>query len=316
MGAASAISNVILKPLDVDLGMVEYIQLMIDDVEMPLLKSKLVFYRNKKLYLLIGALAALAYKAVGGNDQKSITSAARGVALVTLSGSTFDDVFDDFVEVGLVDQGADNSATLSVAVAMITHGILEIARACEDLTLDKRERIFRTVEQGVATTIDGFQFQNAKRGQTDMSEDEYVEFLCRKACGAWAEIGAKVGAMLGEADDKTVRALGNFAVNFAAALQVFDHMQEIRSDFKYGFYYPPVMLALRPSPIVTEALKNPPIDDSVMDSIFDDEVERHISSNFKRIINELLDAADENLKAIRDSEAKDAMLELVRTLRQ
>jgi len=317
MGEASTISKRILKPLYVDIKIEEYIQSMIDNVDSPILKSKIAFYGNKKTYLLAGILAVLAYKAVGGGGQKDIIHAARGVSLFSLSGSSFDDVFDDYIEAGLKDSGIDNSATLGSSMLIITHGITEIARACEDLTSDKRERIFRIVEKGLSSAIDGFQFQNRNRGEVDVSENEYVEYICKRACGAWAKIGSEIGAILGGGEDKIVRALGNFATNFAAALLVYDHMKETYDDFRYGFYYPPVLQALKWEEVTVKALKNPPIDDVIIDMmIVDDNMQRQIRANFKKIIDKLLDDAIKDLENIADSEAKDMMFRMAYILRE
>jgi len=316
MGEASTISKRILKPLYVDIKMEEYIQSIIDNVDSPLLKSKIAFYGSKRTYLLNGILTILAYRTVGGEDKKRIMHAARGISLFSLSGSAFDDVLDDYIQSGLKDKGIDNSATLCSSVALITHGITEIARACEDLTPDRREKIFRYIEKETSSAIDGFQFQIRSLGEMDINENEYIEYICKKCCGAFAKLSMEIGAILGGADDRIAEFLGNFAMNFASAVLVYDHMKEAYYDFKYGFYYPPVLQALKWNEATVRALKNPPVDDVVIDMIVNDEVEKQIRINYERVINKLLDDAISYLEKIEDSEAKDIMLIMVHILRE
>jgi len=316
MGEASTISKRILKPLYVDIKIDEYIQSIIDDVDSPLLKSKIAFYGKKKTYLLNGIVTVLAYKIVGGEDPERIVHGSRGTSLFSLSGSAFDDLFDEYIMTGLKDGGTDNSATLCSSMIILTHGITEISRACEGLPLEMRNKIFGIIEKCLSSATEGFQFQNRNRREVDIHENEYIEYVCKKASGSWGRIGATIGAVLGGGDDETVNALGNFGMNYAAAIQAFDHSHEVYEDTKYGFYYPPVLQALKWNPTTIEALKNPPIDDVVLDMIFDDTVQKRVKENYSRIINRLLDDATRDLTVIPYSESKDLLLGMVYILRK
>jgi len=317
MGEASTISKGILKPLHVDLKFLDdYIQFVIEDVEDLLLKAKIISYASKKAYRLPGTLAILAYKAVGGEVEERIIHGARGTSLFSMSGAAFDDVFDDYVEVGLKSDGIENSTTLCAAMISMTYAVTEVARACKDLEMSACEKIFRILENGLSSATYGFQYQNRNRGKIDMSEREFIEYVCKKGGGEWGKIGSQIGAILGGANDELVTVLGNFAQNLVAALLVYDDMGEMIDDAKYGFYHPPLLKALNWNETVVEALSNPPIDDVILDLIIDEKTIRHANRNFKNIIGKLLNDASNNLRDIPDSEAKDAMLAMVDIARE
>jgi len=312
----SSISQRILRPIQINIDMGACIQSLMDDVDSSFLKSKIASLSKRRTYLIAGVLTILAFRSVGGYDRRRISHAAQGLALLNLSGSVFDDLFDDYLMVGLIDGGIENSALLCSGTNIITRSITEIARACEDLTPQKREEVFRMIERGISLITESFQFQIRNLGEIDMSEDEYIEHICKKGGGTFGKLACEIGAIMGEANDNIVNDLGDFGLNFGAAMQAFDHKQQVIEDVKYGFYYPPTSQAIDWDETIARALGDPPIDDSTLELILNDEIITEIRKNFKNVINKLLDDSIESLRNIPDSEIKDLMVEMTQIPRR
>jgi len=313
MGEASELSKIVLRPTQIDLRIDEYIQSIADNVENFRIKSKIDHYCKKKTFLIPGFLAILAYKAVGGGDPERIFHGSRGVSLLGLSASAFDDLFDDFIEKGVVDRGVENSVTMCSGVIFLTHSITEIMRACEGCTKEKRRAILKAVENCTISACDGFQIQIKNRGRIDIDYKEYIDFL-RKSSGEFGKLGSKVGALLGGGVNGEVDVLGEFGMNILSAIQVYDDAYEARESAKHGFYTPPILHAIKWSETVKRALNNPPVDDVILDTIMDEKNIKKAKKNFEEVIVKFLDDTNENLKRIRECEAKDLMLELVRLI--
>jgi len=313
MGEASELSKIVLQPTQIDLRIDEYIQSIVDNVENFRIKSKINYYCKKKTFLIPGFLAILAYKVVEGSDPERIFHGSRGVSLFGLSASAFDDLFDDFIEKGVVDRGVENSVTMCSGVIFLTYSITEIMRACEGLTKGKRGAVLKAVEDCTTSACDGFQIQIKNRGRTDISNKEYIDFL-RKSSGEFGKLGSKVGALLGGGTNEEVDALGEFGMNILSAIQVYDDAYEAKEDARDGFYKPPILHAIEWNEAVIRALNNPPVDDVILDMIMDEKNIKKAKKNFEEVVVKFLDDTNENLKRIRECEAKDLMLELVRLI--
>src|SRR5216684_1718669 len=97
-----------------------------------------------------------------------------------------------------------------------------------------RERNFHVLDLLIALTqmmVEGELLQLERIGKIDISEADYMQLVDRKTASLFSAC-ARLGAMMGGADDATEARLGEFALNLGIAFQLVDDVLDFTSHEK------------------------------------------------------------------------------------
>ena len=167
--------------------------------------------------------------AVGGDKKKAVPLA---VAIEYIHNFTL--IHDDLMDGDEVRRGMVTSHVKYGMPTAILAGDALFAKAYDIMTeLDVPDSVLRKIIKLVTVAVwdlaRGQQMDiNNENGQ-EVTMDEYIETIRLKTSVLFAA-GAAGGAMIGDADDKTVEAIHEYAMSLGVAFQMFDDILGIIGD--------------------------------------------------------------------------------------
>lgn len=125
-----------------------------------------------------------------------------------------------------------NDIAINAGNAMYYLPMLAVIRS--DLSLEIKLKIYELVnEEMVKLSLGQGMDIFWHRGNSIPSESEYLQ-MCAFKTGTLARMAAKLGGILGGADEKTIEALGEFAESLGVAFQIQDDILNISSGKNLG----------------------------------------------------------------------------------
>ena len=177
------------------------------------------------------AIAIVAARAVGGDGKKAVPFA---VAIEYIHNFTL--VHDDLMDGDEVRRGMTTSHIKYGMATAILAGDALFAKAFDIIAeLDVPDSVLRKVlkitSEAVWDLARGQQMDVNNENGEEVSMDEYIETIRLKTSVLFAASAAG-GAMIGGADDKTVKAIHEYAMLLGVAFQMFDDVLGIMGDPK------------------------------------------------------------------------------------
>jgi len=177
------------------------------------------------------AIAIVAAGAVGGNKEKAVPFA---VAIEYIHNFTL--IHDDLMDGDEVRRGMTTSHVKYGMPTAILAGDALFAKAFDIIAeLDVPDSVLRKVlkitSEAVWDLARGQQMDVNNENGEEVSMDEYVETIRLKTSVLFAASAAG-GAMIGGADDRTVKAVHEYAMLLGVAFQMFDDILGIMGDPK------------------------------------------------------------------------------------
>ena len=184
------------------------------------------------------ALALLSCEAVGGKEKEAMPFAPL-VELVHNGTIMIDDIEDDSKErrgkpCTHLLFGMDIACNDSNALYFL--GLIPLYRNTEKLDEKKRNKIYDLYSEELLRVCAGQAMDILwhKGKKENISEKEYLQMVVYKT-GVLARFAAKLGAILGNADEETVEAMGKFGEALGIGFQIQDDILELVGEkFKEG----------------------------------------------------------------------------------
>jgi geranylgeranyl pyrophosphate synthase len=177
------------------------------------------------------ALLSLSCEAVGGKKEQAVPI---GAALMLIAGAAdvHDDVIDQSAKKGYkttVYGKFGRDITILAGDALLLQGIMLLHRECESLLKRQRDTVLNLVSQAVFEIGHAEALETKLRKKLDLTPEEYLDLLKMKA--VVPELHTRTGAILGNANEEQVEALGNYG-------RVFGIVSGIREEFIDLLEYP------------------------------------------------------------------------------
>jgi octaprenyl-diphosphate synthase len=230
-------------------------------------------------------LVLLASRLVGSVTDGSIRMAA---VVEMIHAATL--VHDDVIDIAKTRRGRPSSNAIWGNHTCVLAGDWLYMQAFQ---MALRERNFHVLDLLIALTqmmVEGELLQLELIGKIDISEADYMELVDRKTASLFSAC-ARLGALMGGADDATEARLGEFAWNLGIAFQLVDDVLDftsnekvlgkpVGSDLREGKVTLPLIYALEQLPkeerrLVDAVLRNSNYDDVPFRKILDIIERRH-----------------------------------------
>ena len=216
-------------------------------------------------------LVLLASKLVG-----SITDGSIRMAAVVEMIHTATLVHDDVIDIAKTRRGRPSSNSIWGNHTCVLAGDWLYMQAFQ---MALRERNFHVLDLLIALTqmmVEGELLQLELIGKVNISEADYMELVDRKTASLFSAC-ARMGAIMGGADDATEARLGEFAWNLGIAFQLVDDVLDftshekvlgkpVGSDLREGKVTLPLIYALEQAPEEERRM----VDTVLRDSNYDD----------------------------------------------
>jgi octaprenyl-diphosphate synthase len=297
--------------------------------DMPAMIRQPVYTLRDSLFsgkMLRPALVILSYRALkDGLYQKTVADEVIRVAAVVelIHNATL--LHDDVIDEGVRRRGVPTMNSLlgnETAVLLGDFLLSKVFRVCADL----KPAVVRIISAAAGRTCEGELSQTMQKGNWQLSEREYLEIITEKSAALFSGC-CQAGAVLAGADKSQVELLGSFGINLGVAFQITDDLLDIIGDeSKAGKTLgsdagkSKLTLALihllrtvkkEAGEELIERLNNPLENKSVLLEM----LKTHGSLGYtQNKAQEFAAKAIESLAGIRESDAKDALIETVKFL--
>src|SRR6202790_5454004 len=216
-------------------------------------------------------LVLLASRVVGEVNDSSIRMAA---VVEMIHAATL--VHDDVIDIAKTRRGRPSSNAIWGNHTCVLAGDWLYMQAFQ---VALRERNFHVLDLLIALTqmmVEGELLQLERIGKLDISEADYMQLVDRKTASLFSAC-ARLGAMMGGADEATEARLGEFAWNLGIAFQLIDDILDftshenvlgkpVGSDLREGKVTLPLIYALEEAPEEERRM----VDTVLRDSNYDD----------------------------------------------
>jgi len=229
-------------------------EILRERIESEQIRAALEYQMSRWNDLTRPALISLACKAVGGQPEK-VSTLAKAMILTSCAMDLHDDIIDESRVRGgrptlLGRFGRD--VALLCADALLFKGLTLLSDAVNRLSPAQAKAAMRSVVKRLFELGDGEALELCFRGRTDVTPDEYLRVVWKKA--ADAEAYTSVGALLGGGKRGEVRALGRYGRLLGVMVILRDDLADML-DFK-GEMLSRVRKESLPLPVLY-ALRNP-----------------------------------------------------------
>ena len=175
------------------------------------------------------SMVVAACRAVGGDASKAVPLA---VAIEYIHNFTL--VHDDLMDGDEKRRGMTTSHILYGMPTAILAGDALFAKAFDiisdlDIPSDAMRKVLKTVSVAVWDLARGQQMDVNNENSGTVSMEDYIETIRLKTSVLFAA-GAAGGAIIGGADDSTVKAVHEYAMNLGVAFQMYDDILGIYGD--------------------------------------------------------------------------------------
>ena len=174
-------------------------------------------------------MVVAACRAVGGDGEKAVPLA---VAIEYIHNFTL--IHDDLMDGDAKRRGMDTSHVVYGMPTAILAGDALFAKAFDiisglDIPSDAMRRVLKRTSAAVWDLARGQQMDINNENSGTVSMEDYIETIRLKTSVLFAA-GAAGGALIGGADDRTVEAVHEYAMNLGVAFQMFDDILGIYGD--------------------------------------------------------------------------------------
>ncbi|MCW4031283.1 MAG: polyprenyl synthetase family protein [Candidatus Bathyarchaeota archaeon] len=247
------------------------------------------------------ALISLSYEAVGGKNDKT-TAIGAALTLIAIAA----DVHDDIIDKSMTKSGRKtvvgkfgHDVALLAGDALLFHGLILLNRECESLPKKQKEAILNITSEAFLEISNAEAKETFLRKKHDLNPKDCLEIIEQKA--VVPEALCKIGGILGNADEITIKALGRYG----RALGV---VSTIRDEF-IDLMEPPELISRManecpPLPLLY-ALRNQKIEDEIEALA---EGSSFIKKGIVKIVEKILSSAEvHDLKKKLDLEIKSGL---------
>jgi geranylgeranyl pyrophosphate synthase len=205
------------------------------------------------------ALISLSCEAVGGKTEKV---ASIGAATTLIAGAA--DIHDDIIDQTSVKYSKKTvygkfgmEVALLAGDALLMQGTTLLQKECESLSIEQKQAILFLIPNALFEISNAEAMETRLRKKFDIKPQEYFKVIRLKA--VVPEVLCRIGAILGNADDKSVQALGHYG-------RTFGIVSIVRDEFIDLMEYPELQSRIKneclPLPLLY-ALQNPKILDEI-----------------------------------------------------
>lgn len=206
------------------------------------------------------ALISLSCEIVGGRTEKTI---AIGSAIVLISGAA--DIHDDIIDESplkgskrtVYGKFGKDVAVLAGDV-LLTRGLLQFQRECESIPKGRKETILSLLRTSVFDISRAEALEARMRAKHDFSPETYLDIIDLKS--VVPELNMKIGAILGNGDEKIVETLGHFGRTYGIVSTVAEEFmdmlehRELKNRLRNRCLPLPYLFALRDSSVRAKIL--------------------------------------------------------------
>jgi geranylgeranyl diphosphate synthase type I len=206
------------------------------------------------------ALISMSCEAVGGDAEKTIPF-GEAIVLISAAADLHDDVIDQSFVKGAKQTvlGKFNAGTAILAGdILLVQGLKQLTDAAESISKTQSKEIIKLVSEAVFEICKAEALEVQLHGRLDLTPNEYQEIVRLKA--VVPELAMKIGAILGNANSKDVKDLGQFGriygVNSIIIEEFVDllNIDELRNRIKNECLPLPVLYALQNPQLKTNLL--------------------------------------------------------------
>lgn len=272
-------------------------------------------------------LVMLSAGAAGGNVNK-VKNAAVAVELFHNFTLVHDDIMDNADKRRnnqTVHKKYDSNTAILTGDNLIAHAYNYLLKDCSD----NNKKVINIFSQGIVEVCEGQSYDEAFETSANVSIDDYLKMI-KKKTAALLEVCCSIGARLGGADPKTIRALENYGLNTGIAFQLRDDLLDIfGSEDKFGKMIGGDLIQGKKTFLFLKAMQNAKGDDKNLLKSFirNYGIKRKDVSKFKKLYEKLgvLDDTEKeilyfnrraikSLNSIKDSNYKETLIWLVNDL--
>lgn len=173
------------------------------------------------------ALISLSCEMVGGRTEKTISI---GSAIILIAGAAdiHDDVIDESPLKGskrTVYGKFGKDVALLAGDVLLTRGLLQFQRECDSVPKWQKERILFLLSTSVFDISRAEALEARMRAKNDFSPETYLNIIDLKS--VVPELNMKIGAILGNGDEKIVETLGHFGRTFGIVSTVAEEFMDM-----------------------------------------------------------------------------------------
>ncbi len=185
--------------------------------------------------------------------------------------------------------------------------------------------------EGVKQVCDGQALDESLSKLDGATMTGYIDMISKKT-GALLMAAGKLGALLGGGTEREISALGDFGLNLGIAFQILDDMLDLEGDAErfgkprgldiiekkknYLFLKAQQLMSEKKLELVNDVYKNSLITESEVVAVRDIYREAGITEAAKKEVADFTRRALSNLELMKDSDEKDAIVELANSLVQ
>jgi geranylgeranyl pyrophosphate synthase len=176
------------------------------------------------------ALISMSCEAVGGKKKCTIPF---GEAMVFITGAA--DLHDDLIDASVLKRGKQtvlgkfgSTTTILAGDVLLAEGISRLHEAGDYISKEKSARMVRLVADAVYEICQAEALESQLRRNQNLSPKEYQEIIFLKS--VVPSIAMRIGAILGNGDQRSVEMLGNFGRSYgiiSATLEEFADLFEL-----------------------------------------------------------------------------------------
>lgn len=169
-------------------------------------------------------LVLLSYRASGGTDIKPTLSAAAALELVHTASVVHDDINDH----GVMRRGRPSVNQIWGRTFALLTGDYLFTKVYE-LMADYGPELNNVFSDATTALVEGETLQAAAVKDGNLNREVYMRIIALKTAALF-KAGGMIGAMLAEADQPIVDALGRYGYNVGLAFQIVDDILDLTAD--------------------------------------------------------------------------------------
>jgi len=236
-------------------------EILQEKIESRQVRAALEYQMSRWKDVVRPALISLACKAVGGEPRK-VNTLAKAMILTSCAIDMHDDIIDESRVRGrrltvLGRFGRD--VTLLCADTLLVKGLTLLSDTINHESSTQAKAAIRTIVKHLFELSDGEAMELRFRGRTDITPDEYLDVVWKKA--ADAEAYTRAGALMGGGEKREIDALGRYGRLLGVMVILRDDLADML-DFK-GEMLSRIRKESLPLPVLY-ALKNPEMREAIV----------------------------------------------------
>lgn len=272
-------------------------EILREKVESEQIRAALKYQMSRWNDVTRPALISLACKAVGGSPEK-VSAFAKAMILTSCAIDLHDDIIDKSTRRGrrltLLGRFGQDIALLC-ADALLFKGLTLLSEAVSSLSPAQAKAVFRVIVKLLFELGDGEALELRFRGKTDVTPDEYLRVVRKKA--ADVEAYTTIGSLIGGGKKEEVRALSRYGRLLGMMVILKDDLADML-DFR-GEMLSRVRMESLPLPVLY-ALANPNARESLMGILWKKDISGEDAEAVFNLVDEAggLNSFDRTLRSL------------------